>query len=112
MRISDWSSDVCSSDLLKRESCLGLKVRTHRGAADQSFPPSDARTQQQRIAVRSEFQNLAQIGREGLRDQLGRALKQHVLIRALKGSEEPRVGKECVGPCRSRWSAYHSKKKK
>src|SRR3546814_19249253 len=26
-------------------------------------------------------------------------------------SEERRVGKECVSPCRSRWSPYHSKKK-
>src|SRR3546814_13236876 len=24
-------------------------------------------------------------------------------------SEERRVGKECVSPCRSRWSPYHSK---
>src|SRR3546814_17462285 len=27
-------------------------------------------------------------------------------------SEERRVGKECVSTCRSRWSQYHSKKKK
>src|SRR6056297_4322258 len=26
------------------------------------------------------------------------------------GSEERRVGKECVSTCRSRWSPYHSKK--
>src|SRR3546814_14561061 len=34
---------------------------------------------------------------------------------ALQGqrrSEERRVGKECVSTCRSRWSPYHSKKKK
>src|SRR3546814_13372194 len=30
---------------------------------------------------------------------------------ALKRSEERRVGKEVVGTCRSRWSAYHVKKK-
>ena len=24
-----------------------------------------------------------------------------------RGSEERRVGKECVNPCRSRWSPYH-----
>src|SRR3546814_15382065 len=29
-----------------------------------------------------------------------------------KRSEERRVGKECVSTCRSRWSPYHSKKKK
>src|SRR3546814_16298960 len=27
-------------------------------------------------------------------------------------SEERRVGKECVSPCRSRWSPYHYKKNK
>src|SRR3546814_14535341 len=28
------------------------------------------------------------------------------------GAEERRVGKKCVSTCRSRWSPYHSKKKK
>src|SRR3546814_14690567 len=32
--------------------------------------------------------------------------------RAINRSEERRVGKECVSTCRSRWSPYHSKKKK
>src|SRR3546814_17073049 len=31
--------------------------------------------------------------------------------RAVIRSEERRVGQECVSPCRSRWSSYHSKKK-
>src|SRR3546814_17735748 len=30
---------------------------------------------------------------------------------AVARSEERRVGKECVSPCRSRWSPYHYKKK-
>src|SRR3546814_20017237 len=30
---------------------------------------------------------------------------------AVERSEERRVGKECVSPCRSRWSPYHKKKK-
>ena len=29
------------------------------------------------------------------------------IIRGLKGSEERRVGKECLSVCRSRWSPYH-----
>src|SRR3546814_15350193 len=33
-------------------------------------------------------------------------------VRVYPRSEERRVGKECVSPCRSRWSPYHSKKKK
>src|SRR3546814_14742698 len=36
---------------------------------------------------------------------------QHLHV-ALERSEERRVGKECVSPCRSRWSPDHSKKKK
>src|SRR3546814_14028137 len=35
----------------------------------------------------------------------------HALPRAVWRSEERRVGKECVGTCRSRWSPYHVKKK-
>ena len=31
----------------------------------------------------------------------------HHFIRALGRSEERRVGKECIPPCRSRWSPYH-----
>src|SRR3546814_19886024 len=30
---------------------------------------------------------------------------------AVQRAEERRVGKECVSTCRSRWSAYHYKKK-
>src|SRR3546814_2355185 len=30
-------------------------------------------------------------------------------VQAFYRSEERRVGKECVSPCRSRWSPYHSK---
>src|SRR3546814_19749589 len=33
-------------------------------------------------------------------------------IRSNDRSEERSVGKECVNTCRSRWSPYHSKKKK
>src|SRR3546814_18024762 len=34
-----------------------------------------------------------------------------VIVAIAMRSEERRVGKECVSPCRSRWSPYHSKKK-
>src|SRR3546814_16090185 len=43
----------------------------------------------------------------GLIDDAGRA-RAETLMR----SEERRVGKECVSTCRSRWSPYHSKKKR
>src|SRR3546814_17810352 len=35
-----------------------------------------------------------------------------VVVVELQRSEERRVGKECVSTCRSRWSPYHSKKKR
>src|SRR3546814_12963242 len=40
------------------------------------------------------------------------AYKREVLQKYAPRSEERRVGKECVSPCRSRWSRYHKKKKK
>src|SRR3546814_10264460 len=81
MRISDWSSDVCSSDRLAN----GVVV------ADQH-------------AVEAEF--TAQII---LQQRLVRGHRHTVEIgeRRHDRSEERRVGKACVSTCRSRWSPYH-----
>ena len=35
------------------------------------------------------------------------ALKRDLALAESKRSEERRVGKECIPPCRSRWSPYH-----
>src|SRR3546814_8981499 len=80
MRISDWSSDVCSSDR------PGLAVDREGGVVD----GDRHRALGQRLA-RSE-------ARDDLR-------QRHDVIGAR--SEERRVGKECVSTCRSRWSPYH-----
>src|SRR5438309_10412011 len=78
----DWSSDVCSSDL------VGLRLRQ---PADQKLHGLDCRERAQNLAQHPDAA------------QLVRRKEQFVLTR----SEERRVGKEC----RSRRSAYHSKKK-
>src|SRR3546814_7880876 len=79
MRISDWSSDVCSSD---------LGVGTHERGADAVH----------RALVGGGVGIVAiEIGKLEL---LGRFL-------SCRRSEERRVGKECVSTCRSRWSPYH-----
>src|SRR3546814_14247499 len=39
MRISDWSSDVCSSDLPRRQGCLGNRARSD--GAPRGGPPND-----------------------------------------------------------------------
>src|SRR3546814_20460321 len=101
MRISDWSSDVCSSDLAARAQELAGALPPAAGL----FFKSD-RTEQvfaapvlssdvvieiagdiARVAVRQHFRNPSQAWPER--------------------SDERRVGKECVSTCRSRWSPYN-----
>src|SRR3546814_1599582 len=85
MRISDWSSDVCSSDL------LGAAEPGHRGRrADHDVAVG-------RLDVDARGAELEQCAL-GRRDQFRRLTQR---------SEERRVGKECVSTCRSRWSPYH-----
>src|SRR3546814_10481731 len=89
MRISDWSSDVCSSDLLR---CPGIFHETHG----------------QELAVRhlAAFPMVDQPAGGGRADR-HRAGGAAAGLCAVPGrSEERRVGKECVSTCRSRWSPY------
>src|SRR3546814_5280740 len=89
MRISDWSSDVCSSDLSAHygfgDRLVGRGIRLADLRPAQDGP--DARDQQP-------------LGK-GLADIIVRPHGQ------AQRSEERRVGKECVSTCRSRWSPYH-----
>src|SRR3546814_16743236 len=100
MRISDWSSDVCSSDLTgKRPFGMAKKVRfeksfRHRAAVDRHKRP---------IGLRRTF--VQQMGNAFLA-HAGLAMDQHVRITiGIRRSEESRVGKECGSKCRSRWAA-------
>src|SRR3546814_2087508 len=80
MRISDWSSDVCSSDLggsrSKRFWSARLSCRPRPSVSSALCPMRCDR-------VRS------------------------TVVHDETRSEERRVGKECVSTCRSRWSPYH-----
>src|SRR3546814_4520594 len=89
MRISDWSSDVCSSDLVAAQPGLDLA-----GAG----PLLRCRRVQGGVAGRRE--EVFQI----LDDGAGFGQVEGVVGQR---SEERRVGKECVSTCRSRWSPYH-----
>src|SRR3546814_1775405 len=80
MRISDWSSDVCSSDL------VGLGNRRVGGAGAGNADAAEI------VRVIVWQRALAR-----LRFGKGQPCR----------SEERRVGKECVSTCRSRWSPYH-----
>src|SRR3546814_12330527 len=98
MRISDWSSDVCSSDLT-----LGLPEHGFDAPFDRLIVPD--------VWHDSDFVTLAID--EGARDlvalvqnpalTIAQALaKSFALICGAIRSDERRVGKECVGTCRSR----------
>src|SRR3546814_5863888 len=91
MRISDWSSDVCSSDLLDRlaDGHERRLVRRWRGVEG-----ADHRRAQHVAGGQV-------IGR------LGAAASGGVDRRVHRRSEERRVGKECVRTCRSRWAPEH-----
>src|SRR3546814_5032909 len=82
MRISDWSSDVCSSDLL------------------------DGTVERRRVVPFERFGRT----RDDVLGHLVHLVRKALVVLALgpgTRSEERRVGKECVSTCRSRWSPYH-----
>src|SRR3546814_9706051 len=88
MRISDWSSDVCSSDLGRPRSAKSLHTARNRTRI------GGIRTNRAAAARRARTTTI--VVREGSRPAA-----------AEERSEERRVGKECVSTCRSRWSPYH-----
>src|SRR3546814_19742364 len=94
MRISDWSSDVCSSDLHSPP----VPGSVHTLAAPRTH------------AVRGQHPATAALSANGQLDRRRpRRQPQSRCLDAGARSEERRVGTECVSTCRSRWSPYHSK---
>src|SRR3546814_19212489 len=114
MRISDWSSDVCSSDLLSFtwRPCAFYSAARFRGTETDATDRRQISASGATIDTHDDFQNHA----GGIGDQRPFGLRnEHSAIRCgprhASRSEERRVGKECVSTCRSRWSQYHYKKK-
>src|SRR3546814_13576313 len=97
MRISDWSSDVCSSDLID----MSIAVAVHAIADDigrEKLGLAD-------FAMRRTLGGGAEIASL---DKLQGGIELLGEIR----SEERRVGKEWVSTCSSRWTPYNNKKTK
>src|SRR3546814_19654107 len=101
MRISDWSSDVCSSDLEEGgDDVAGGGAYTHMTMWAES---TEGMHNLFRLSSLSSLEGYFYKPR----------LDQEILERHSKGiivstgcpsrSEESRVGKECVSTCRSRW---------
>src|SRR3546814_14993448 len=125
MRISDWSSDVCSSDLaaeailpraqrrkhgelvLKWLAGVLLGRAAHRsdGAAQKRVVASlkrDRRRQAWRV-IRTQVADFGNAGLQGGIAGFERARECEIRRR----SEAGRVGKEWVSTCRSRWGPCH-----
>src|SRR3546814_12448016 len=101
MRISDCSSDVCSSDL----QIFGLAI-AEDASPKGDHPPARVADRDHQPAAEAVIGFLVVD-----RDQHPRFDKHRGREFLECRSEERRVGKECVSTCRSRWSPYHSKKK-
>src|SRR3546814_13718080 len=104
MRISDWSSDVCSSDLARP---LG---DAYSKAYGQSWIIENLGGAGGTIAT-SRAVRQAPDGYQLLMASSGQVSVAPFVYPSLPRSEERRVGKECVSTCSSRWSPYPTKKK-
>src|SRR3546814_13694090 len=117
MRISDWSSDVCSSDLRTPPAASIIKVATEIVKQQEAFflkgvaylKPMTLRQVADAIEMHEST-----VSRVTSNKYLSCARGLFELkyfftsaIQAADRSEERRVGNECVSTCRSRWSPYH-----
>src|SRR3546814_14356058 len=103
MRNSDWSSDVCSSDLITRLSGAG------DGDINRPFLET-VKTRQTWLIVNLGTALLASGVVSLFQDTISRLVALAVLmpiVASMGRSEERRVGKGCVSTCRSRWSPDH-----
>src|SRR3546814_11828508 len=124
MRISDWSSDVCSSDLyigswreaLLEQPYLTLEKWMQRLNAENKQPNiniAECHSIISKLSLKpfeSEFKVLIMWLPEYLREvgnSLLKLIEEPASRTLFLRSEERSVGKECVSTCRSRWSPYH-----
>src|SRR3546814_12035870 len=107
MRISDWSSDVCSSDL---ETAVVMLVVAYRlGGAIHCERVARRRAGEIPAAWFARWYLVAFLGIVlplGLRMLVVAPFNLPASSMEPSRSEERRVGKECVSTCRSRWSPY------
>src|SRR3546814_21062664 len=123
MRISDWSSDVCSSDLLKPLLCdvAGVGFQQDVAAAAQVEAEVYLFARHESGPFRNHFlreevgnceHQSDKDGKEYPPGLPGRKVEHGMTTGLIVRSEERRVGNECVSTCRYRWSPYHNKKNK
>src|SRR3546814_17722463 len=96
MRISDWSSDVCSSD---------LQLRAHMAAIGTPILGDGKYGGAEAFIAGLDLERRLHLHACTL--EIPKPSGQMLRVRApLPRSEERRVGQECVSTCRSRWCQY------
>src|SRR3546814_14968477 len=113
MRISDWSSDVCSSDLVGRGLAILDKGPDRRIEIEvNQRAPEEGESGRFGPAIGARVDGVAGGGivvimvRCDQSSPVGRPGDFPLYVQGRARSEERRVGKECVSTCRSRWSPY------
>src|SRR3546814_19285374 len=107
MRISDWSSDVCSSDLLfciKRSQLLLVDLSDTCSGKLIHYPEAIE------LGVAGDFaasDGALDRGVDDFQSGNGICLRDYDGKWPLSRSEERRVVTECVSTCRSRWWQLH-----
>src|SRR3546814_17820431 len=102
MRISDWSSDVCSSDLVGNTNNVPAERRL--GDLRYAAPGCGENGFRYSVGALLRILLLAEIGQPSHSKTC--ALRRCGEARTALRSEERRVGKECVRTCRARWVSF------
>src|SRR3546814_15253440 len=105
MRISDWSSDVCSSDLAHDFNNLLMVAQSGLDLMDRTSDPE--KIEKLKAGIRHAIDRGAKLTQQLLTFARKSPLHPEVVDIGMRRSEERRVGKECVSTCRSGWSPYH-----
>src|SRR3546814_18642654 len=95
MRISDWSADVCSSDL---------------DGPSRSFARATTDGDRHMLLQRTGYA-VTLMTNTGLKHDGKNPAGAPSTLYSHNRSDERRVGNECVSTCSSRWSTYHSQNK-
>src|SRR3546814_20448885 len=117
MRISDWSSDVCSSDLpigvVDLDEAFVAQHQRGLAAGAERQRVFDLRAQPQPDIIAIAAQPLLQphparqlAAREPAERETDLLARSILHLGEVARSAERRVGKECVSTCRSRWWPY------
>src|SRR3546814_17864726 len=108
MHISDWSSDVCSSDLPNtRLEYIYLENKNVKHQGEKAEDYTYYKENKSIFNFKPDYLHYLEKNLLNSVTELLTVKYKHEKVR----SEERSVGKECVITCRSRWSPDHKKKK-